>query len=146
MSASVPSVAPFHCQTKKPQFAYESKPLVCVMRKCNITAPISAYSLSYCESGSGLVCPGLKIGSDNPKIPFAHRKWSSPLQIEWNICLSISLMCFFSERVDGLHIYTCKWGRGGGKICLAKHTPICPFNASLVPLIRCGLNWNHLDN
>lgn len=25
-------------------------------------------------------------------------------------------------------------------------TPICPFNGSLVPQIRCGLNWHHLDN
>lgn len=25
-------------------------------------------------------------------------------------------------------------------------TPICPFDGSLAPKIRCNLNWNHLDN
>lgn len=46
---------------KKKQFAYERKPLVCVMRKCNITASISAYRFSYCESSSGLICSGLSL-------------------------------------------------------------------------------------
>lgn len=49
---------PLSWTDKKKLFAYESKPLVSVMRKCNITAPISASCLSYCESSSGLVCPG----------------------------------------------------------------------------------------
>lgn len=68
MSALMPWVTPrlltkkTNKQTKNSNSLHRrGEPLVCVIEKCNITAPISAYKLGYCEFRAGLVCVGLSV-------------------------------------------------------------------------------------